>query len=174
MDYVSQNHVGGPSPPLGLQHQIHPLPSSPAFKDRQTAPVPRRPLHHALPHNRLPGRTTSCPNPPSPPSLCAVPRPRCSRLRLLPVPDRRGKGRQVRRQRLCRPDDDAGVGVQGGNPLPAFSRPDRGAAELCIPGTPYSRQTAMGSSTDAQLAHRPPTEDRPCALSAKPSSWALN
>lgn len=97
--------------------------------------VARRPLHHVLPLHSLPGRPESC-APGRPPPLAADPRARRSRLRLLPVPVRRGQRRQAREQRLCRCHHHPRPGGQGWNPIPAAARLDRGPAALCIPGTP--------------------------------------
>lgn len=96
-------------------------------------PSARRLPHDALPNDRLPGRA-AC----RPPAACLpvpAPRTRCSSFRLLPVPVRRGQGRQVRQQRLCRPYDDAGPGCKGRHALPAAARPDRGSCQLRFPGT---------------------------------------
>jgi hypothetical protein len=95
-------------------------------------PSARRPYHDALPIDRLPGRATCSPRrPPGP-----APRPRKPSFGLLPVPVRRGKGRQVRQQRLCGADDDAGPGCKGRHEVPAAARPDRGSCQLRFPGTP--------------------------------------
>lgn len=40
--------------------------------------------------------------------------------------------------------------------------------------SPPSHVSARGSSTDAQLHHSPPSEGRPCALSASRSFWELS
>lgn len=93
-------------------------------------PPDRCPLHDAVPHNRLPGRATSCP----PGLAVAEARARSPGLRILPVPVRRGQGRQVRQQRLCWPDDDSCSGRKGRNALPAPARPDRGSCQLRFPG----------------------------------------
>lgn len=99
-------------------------------------PSARRPLHDALPNDRLPGRAACSPPAGRPPG--PAPWTRCPSFRLLPVPVRRGQGRQVCQQRLCRPYDDSGSRIQGWYPLPAIAWPDRGPGQLRFPGTPLN------------------------------------
>ena len=96
-------------------------------------PSARRLPHDALPNDRLPGRAACRPRAARLP--VPAPRTRCPSFRLLSVPVRRGQGRQVRQQRLCRPYDDAGPGCKGRHALPAAAWPDRGSCQLRFPGT---------------------------------------
>ena len=93
-------------------------------------PPDRCPLHDAVPHNRLPGRATSCP----PGLVDTEARARSPGFRILPVPVRRGQGRQIRQQRLRWSYDDIGSGRKGRNAIPAPARPDRGSRQLRFPG----------------------------------------
>ena len=109
------------------RHSIHCRPQHP------NQPSARRLPHDALPNDRLPGRAACRPRAARLP--VPAPRTRCPSFRLLSVPVRRGQGRQVRQQRLCRPHDDAGPGCKGRHALPAAARPDRGSCQLRFPGT---------------------------------------
>jgi hypothetical protein len=118
----------------------------PPHRPRQ--PPARRPHHHVLPLDRLPGRPACCP--PAGPPPDPAPGPCRTRLRLVPVRGRRGQGRQVRQPRLRRPHDDARAGCKGRHPLPAAARPDRGPRQLRIPGMHWTPLcAACMSSTDA-------------------------
>lgn len=109
------------------RHSIHCRPQHP------NQPSARRLSHDALPNDRLPGRAACRPRAARLP--VPAPRTRCPSFRLLSVPVRRGQGRQVRQQRLCRPYNDAGLGCKGRHALPAAAWPDRGSCQLRFPGT---------------------------------------
>ena len=95
-------------------------------------PALRRPLRHVCLENRLPGRIARCPTP------CTAPRARCPGLRIIPVPVRRGKGRQVCQQGLRWPDYDSRAGFEGWHEIPAAARVDGRSREIRIPGTQLS------------------------------------
>jgi hypothetical protein len=132
-------------------------------------------LHHVLPLDRLPGRPACCPPAGSPPD--PAPGTRSASIRIVPVRGRRGQGRQVRQQRLCRPDHHACARLQGRHEVPAAARPDRGPCQLRIPSTPVPiepPQLLYMRSTNAPVHCRVPSDGRRCALSANPSSSELH
>lgn len=162
-----------------LQRKLHSFDSSPRQHHpihcrlpSHRSPVARRPLHHVLSIDRLPGRPESCA--PRRPRPSPAPRSCGSRIRILPVPVGRGKGRQVRQQRLRRRYHYPRPRRKGRYAISAAARPDRGPAALCIPGTPLTVPRAMSSSTNTQCHSRAPTDDLRFALSANLSSSELS
>jgi hypothetical protein len=114
-------------------HRPQQAPPSIALHSTLDSPQLGALIHHVLPLDRLPGRPACCP--PAGPPPDPAPGTRSARVWILPVRGRRGQGRQVRQQRLCRPHDDARAGCKGRHAVPATARPDRGPCQLRIPGT---------------------------------------
>lgn len=123
------------------QPRNHHVPSIHCPPTPSPRPVARRSLHNVLPFECLPGRP-AC-HPPTSRASGPASRTRCPSFRILPVRGRRGQGRQVCQQGLCRSDYHACIGLQGRNKIPAASWADRGSRKFRIQGTPLSMRTAI-------------------------------
>lgn len=137
---------------IGSPRQHHPIHCR---LPTHRSPVARRPLHHVLSIDRLPGRAESCAPGCRPP--VAAPRSRNSR-RIAGLPVWRCQRHQVREQRLRRPRHDTRPGGQGWYAIPAATRPDRRPAALCIPCTPaiegHDRLHGAPLTLNCSIEHR--------------------